>query len=144
MSKAVTGLLMIIGILMLLAFLNIGSSTTAVLLSKIGFNNLADAQSATFFDYFLNTTAGILALAGLAAGIAIGVFTKQSGIEYALVIPVMAIGGWVLGDLYKILTTIETSVGDFVFVTFLTKFLIVIMMVGTIMALISWWRGVDG
>jgi len=144
MSKAITIIMMTAGILMLFAFLGIGDSATSALLTALSFGSLTTIKSGEFWVNLFGTSAGALAVAMAGAGIAIGYLTKSSPIEYIIASAVMALGGWVVGDLLSILATVEGSVGSFTFVTYIAKFIIVLLCVGVVLSLISYWRGSDG
>lgn len=142
MSKAVTFILISTTILILFGILGIADTMTSNVLDAISFSNLGMAESAEFFSKY----ALVLSLAAAGGAIAIGFLVKSSSVEYLIVGLISLLGTWVVADLIKILaTTNGILVGtEFEFITVVVKWVVAALLVGTIMALISYWRGSDG
>jgi hypothetical protein len=143
MSKSMMMIMSALGILMMFSILGIGLSSTSQLLTALSYDGASAFKDAEFWSIFLGTS-GVMALIALGAGIAIGFLTKTSAIDYAIATPITLVGGWVLGDLWSIMSTIEANVGAFTWITGVARFVITLLMFGLIWSLISFWRGSDG
>jgi hypothetical protein len=142
MSKAITFILISTTILILFSILGIVETNTGALLSAINFANLSNFTSGEFFSKY-----SLIIAAAIAGGaIGIGFLVKSSPIEYIIIGLVSLLGTWVATDLVSILIAVDgILIGtEFAFIATVVKVIVTFLLVGTVLALISYWRGSDG
>ena len=135
---------MMVGIFALFTIIGLPGSTTSQLISAVGGNDVGNYQNSSFWQILFGSTTGLIALFSSIGTVIVGFFLKQSFSETAVAGFVGVLGGWIIGDMISVLTTMKAQMGasgaEFGFIYQITWFFLIIFIAGAVLSLISWWR----
>lgn len=144
MSKALNFIIIVTVLVLGLGYIGIVDTTSSKILEKLsadessgsgGWND-SELYNAIILVFGLATAAGI---------IRVGFFQTQNTTDFLIATVSSLIAGMVIADLMAVYTNIsEVIPGELSWLLKIVHFMIVIILIGFIVSMISWWRGADG
>lgn len=143
MSKVFTFVTIILGIFAMFSLFGIADSSTSQLLRALSWDNPDTLKGFDFFALLFSNTAGVIATISGVGAIIVGLFTRQSTESLLLAGFVSLLAGWVVGDMYFIISNATTQAASFPFIGSLVKVYFFVFIGSFIIAMIEFWRGAD-
>ena len=139
--KVYTYVMVMVGMMLIFTFMGMGTGF-GYILTKIGLISNADGVGINFTgSSFYALLSGIFVI-GTGASIAIGYLTKSSTESVQVVAMCLVLASFT-ADMVSILNYVNAQAGGLGWISMAAACLLVPFIVGFIVALVEWWRGVD-
>lgn len=144
MSKALNFIIIVTVLVLGLGYIGIVDTTTSQILSKLSAGESSGSGGWNNSELY-NAIILVFGLAAAAGIIRVGFFQTQNTTDFLIATVSSLIAGMVIADLMSVYTNIsEVIPGELSWLLKIVHFMIVIILVGFIVSMISWWRGSDG